>query len=336
MQILNNDIVSTIHKCQSKIARRLCVYDIAFKLQQSDKFDIGGVYTEAEPDMWFYYTTSLCPGFNYLLNLFVCVRKPGNYSIGVSNSNEIFFKKSERSRQCYLTQNLTWQFLKATQPDENIFIKTYNFNEDDLKNLQNQTFYIPISIHVNSTNTFNSEVVKRIKINHDFGDLLTKQEKTDFVLESVSRKQFHVHRIILAAHSPVLRNLIKNTSTASSFLDINDNDMELLLQFMYTGTIQDLLKQDCLKLLEIADRFQLKNLFLLTQLALTEQINVKNAVDIAILSEKYHLEKLQFSVFNFIKTKPEVFSTEGWGKLNDVQLAKKLFQFMQTNKYKDD
>lgn len=176
-------------------------------------------------------------------------------------------------------------------------------------------------------------MVKRIKLDHDFGGLLSQQDKTDFILESASRKQYKTHKIILAAHSPVLREMIKNST--SQFIDSSDNDMELLLQFIYTGTIKDILTQDCMKLLEIADKFKIHNLFLLTQNAIYEQIDEKNAIEIAIISEKYELDDLQQNVFNFIKNKPEVLESEGWKNLNDVNLAKKLFQFIQTSKSKE-
>lgn len=322
------------HKCQSWNATKLCIYDAAFKLKQIDTYDIGGTYSETGPELWFYYSTTLCPGNNYLLNLFVCHRTTGNFSIGISNSNELTHKKKHKDicGQSTLPETLTWYTFRSAQPNEKYYIKTFCFNETNTKALESNTLNVPITIVMNST-VINSDVVKRIKLDHDFGGLLTQQDKTDFVLESASRKQYKAHKIILAAHSQVLREMIKNST--SEFIDISDNDMELLLQFIYTGTIKDILNQDWVKLLEIADRFKLNNLFLLTQNAIGEQINEKNAVEIALISEKYNLEQLQQNVFNFIKNKPEVMESEGWKNLNDVNLAKKLFQFMHTSKSKD-
>ncbi|XP_028161554.1 protein maternal effect lethal 26-like [Ostrinia furnacalis] len=179
---------------------------------------------------------------------------------------------------------------------------------------------------MNSSNCLNNDVIMSIKLHHDLSGLLSKKEKTDYILTSASGKKFPAHKIILVAHSPNLRNLIKDSESDSLFIDIQDHDMDLLLQFLYTGTIKDIIKQNCINLLKIADKFQLENLFLLTQYAIGEQINVENAINIAVIARKYNLSKLQLKVFSFIKDNPKVMQTESWEKLQDVELTKKLLE----------
>ncbi|XP_049886039.1 uncharacterized protein LOC126380569 isoform X2 [Pectinophora gossypiella] len=333
--------ISAINRITTKRAKRLYLYDVGFKLKHNEIYDVGGTYTDVDtkphlvPDLWFFFSTTTCPGHNYLLNLFVCHRRAGNFSIGIANSGEMVHKKKSNDRpgHSWMPDTLTWHSYRTSKPDENYHIKTYCFSEADLKNLENNTLVIPIRIDMDTMNTLNNDVIKQIKLNHDFSDILAKAEKADFTLISASKRQFPVHRIFLAAHSSVLRDIIKNqTEDKQAFLDISDNDMELLLEFIYTGTIKDILKKDCLTLLQIADRFQLHNLFFLTQFALVNQINVNNAVHIACMAEKYKLDKLQSMVFNFIKNNPKVLETDGWRDLDDVNLAKKLFQFMHTKK----
>lgn len=327
---MNKDDISTLHKRQTVDARGLCIYDINEKLTRPGEYDIGGTYTGTEPDLWFYFTTSYGPGNKRLFNLFVCLRKEGSFNIGISKSNESS-KKTLDSARCCLSNELKWQVFKSSQPNEKFLLKTFFFS---LKQFEADTLYIPVSIKSSPISPFNMDLIKQIKVNHDFGDLLSKQEKTNFSVQSSSGKQYQVHKIILAAHSPILRNMVKSETVSSIFLDINDNDMELLLEFLYTGSIKNILKQDCLNLLDIAGKFQLNNLFFLVQYAIAEQINLTNCMEIAVISERYKLVDLQNTVFKFIKENPGVFETDGWKNLDDVILAKKMFQYLHTNNIK--
>lgn len=326
---LHPEAVSGIHKCQSSEARRLAIYDIFNKLK-ADIYHIGGTYTEENPDLWFYYSISSCPGGNFLLSLFVCHRYPGVFSIGISAASEITFRQNgDCTQQLYLSETLNWHTYISGHANESHYIKTFNIKKSNVEALVDKVLCISLKIDISPKQIFNNNVIKQIKLKHNFGDLLTKKENTDFILESVTKRQFPIHQVMLAAHSPVLRELMKHSTSKTAFIDISDCDMELLLQFIYTGTIKNIHKIDCLKLLEIADRFQLKDLFLLTQYAIEEQIDIKNAVEVAELTEKFSLEMLQVSVFGYIKSHPEILETEAWKNLNNAQLAKKLLSFME-------
>ncbi|CAH0747708.1 unnamed protein product [Diatraea saccharalis] len=327
-QYIDNGSVSTLHRCQTVDAKKLCIYDLNLKIKHISQYDIGGTYTGDEPDLWFYYSTSVCPGYNYLLNLFVCHRKIGNFSVGVSDSNEIKVKNqhADISGWTMLPDSLTWFTYKSTMPNENYHIKTYCFTERDMKYFNDTIVLIPISIIPNSSPSLNSDIIKSIKLQYSLNGILSKQENTDFILESASKNKFSTHRIILAAHSPVLRSLIKDLKTTSLSIDISDSDMNLLLEFLYTGTVNDILKQDCVSLLRIADKFQLTNLFLIAEYATELQINVENAVDVAQLAHRYKLENLWQKVLDFIKKNPKVMQTNGWKNLKDIELTKQLVE----------
>lgn len=323
--------VSAVYKCKTSEATNLCVYDALSKLNDNGEFDIGGTYTDSpsQPEFWFFYTTSVCHGGNHLLNLFVCHRKTGSFAIDISNSNELTQKVGDDVPHLLIPYTMANYTFKSTKPNQNFFIKTFCFKRLERFN-QSCTLFIPIKITVNPKFVLNVNVVKSIKLQHDLSGLLTKQETTDFVLESASHKKFPTHKILLAAHSPVLRNMLKNSDVSSMFIDITDNDMELLLQFIYTGTIKDVMKQDCLKLLEIADKFQLTQLFTLTQHVIGDQINVNNAVEMAVIAKKYKLEDLQKKVFAYIANNPKVLETDAWNDLTDVELTKYLFRYTRS------
>ena len=73
-------------------------------------------------------------------------------------------------------------------------------------------------------------------------DLRRQHELCDIVL-CVENQQFHAHRIVLAGCSPYLRAMFTNgmLESAKSHVDIRGIDpvaMEIILNFMYTGTIE--------------------------------------------------------------------------------------------------
>lgn len=257
--------MSRISKCQSSEARRLVIFDIFRKLD-NEIHHIGGTYTDENPDLWFYYSVTPCPGGYFLLSLFVCHRRAGVFSIGINELTELTFtQKSDCPQPQHLSETLSWHTFMSAQANEHHFIKALKFTKTNVESMENNFLYIPIKIETSCKQILNSEEVKQIKLRHDFGDLLNKEEDTDFILESITKRQFPVHKAILAAHSPVLKKFLQHLSSNTAIVDINDDDMELLLEFIYTGTLRNVHKLDHFKLLEIADRFQLKDLFLLAQ-----------------------------------------------------------------------
>ncbi|GBP08275.1 TD and POZ domain-containing protein 5 [Eumeta japonica] len=263
--IIENDAVTTLNKCETENARKLYIFDIATKLRSPGTYDIGGTYAE-HPEFWFLFKTSFCPGKNYLLSLFVCHRVPGPFYIGVSSTNSLTFRKAtDVGEKSCLTSNLAWHMFKNEQKDTYFYIKTFCFSEDDIKSLEDKRLCIALRIKDKMPLKLLPDIIKKIKLQHDFGELLTKPDKTDFVLISSSGSKFPTHKIILVAHSPVLRELIKSTTSSSLELDITDEDMTVLLQFMYTGTIKDLASHDGTKLLNLAEKYGLKTMFALMQ-----------------------------------------------------------------------
>ncbi|XP_022826430.1 TD and POZ domain-containing protein 5-like isoform X1 [Spodoptera litura] len=323
--------VSAAFKCMTSNATKLCVHDALVKLNGTGDYDIGGTYADDDPEFWFFYTVSVCHGDNRLLNLFVCHRKTGTFSIEVASSSDLTQKVAPGDDVPYLLlpPDMVKFNFKSIKANQNYFIKTFCFKKLDRFN-KSCTLFIPIKITVSPKFELNSDIVKAIKLQHDLSGLLTKQETTDYILESASRKQFPTHKILLAAHSPVLMKMIKETDVPSLFIDITDKDMELLLEFIYTGTIKNILEEDCVKLLQIADRFELTQLFTLTQHVIGDQINSENAIEMAIVAKKFKLQDLVKRVYTYIAKNPKVLESEGWKNLQDVDLAKDLFQFSRT------
>ncbi|XP_060810154.1 uncharacterized protein LOC132904245 [Amyelois transitella] len=302
----NESVISVIHNCQSKHAKNLCIYDFMYKVIHNNHYDLGGSYTGPESDLWFYITSSTFCEKNHLVNLFVCHRKIGDVAITIT-----------------IKGDTSMHIFKSTKPNENYHIKTF-YVSNELIMKPKEALNIPITIEVDPAKLVNPELMRKMKAQNSVGESLLKQKNTDFVLTSISHKPYPVHKLVLCAHSSVLRELVKNSAKSSAFLDLSDEDMTLLIHFLYTGTVKELQHVDCMRLQVIACKFELSTLFLLAQHLICDQINIDNAVDVAILAKKYNLDELWMKVCSFIRKNPSVLATESWKGLNDVDLTKQI------------
>lgn len=329
-----NAYISTMFRCQSTEATHLCIMDADLKLSNENNYDIGGAYRKDKPEFWFYYTTTMCPKHVYLLNLFVCHRQSGTFALGVPNSSEMSHNKQSQYKETTLQNNMSWYYYKSTLKDEKYYIKTYAFTLQDLKNLRNSTLLIPLCIKIDQSIALNEQIERSIRFDFDIVTSISKQEKPDYVLISKSGKEYPVHKLILTAQSPVLGAKARDSKTNSINLDTDNEEIEILLEFIYTGTLKELkgfsMAELGQKLLEIYDKYQIKSLDTLIQLLLVRVIDVNNAVDMVKIAMNHNLMDLKQTVFKFIKNNPQVLKTKSWKELNNAEVVKALYQFSNT------
>lgn len=319
--------VSSKNRCYTRNARRLCIFDIFYKFYREDRYDIGGCYTEESPDLWFYYTTTVCPNQVYLINLFVCHRGTGSFALGISNSNELSYQKLKECKIATLSDALTWYRFQSVQKDQNHYVKTFSFNCDQKNKLRSKVLYIPMAVTMQPPFSLNSDLIEAIKLEHNTKKI-SSLRKEDFTLISKNGTKYPVHKIIVAAHSTVLKKAM-NDHNSSLLLDQADLEVELLIQYMYTGVIKDISKHDLFKLLEFSYKYELTPLFNVTKLLIEKDINVNNAIDVALTAKKCNLVEMQAKAFDYIKKCPHVMKTEGWKNLDDAELAKSLYHHSQ-------
>ncbi|XP_046973953.1 uncharacterized protein LOC124540439 [Vanessa cardui] len=322
----HRNAVTALNQCPTLKARKLCLFNLDYKLQHSDHYDIGGTYTKQNPNLWFYCTTTVCPGGNYLLNIFVCHRNTGSFKISISDIDTHIQMKDVTvySKYLLLPNKLISKTFRSSQADKNHYIKSFCFTKEVVDNLH-KTLSIPIEIELKPKCPVDKDFLRNIKLKHCLSGMFNRQVNTDFILESRSGKKFNVHKILLATHSIVLKEIIKKSESNCAVVDMSDEEIEALLEYLYSVSEKSFVDENCFKLLDVAYRFKLENLIPLKQSEIIQKLTVKNAIEVAVLTEKYKLESIQKIVFEFIKKNPEVLETEGWKNLNDVALTKKLF-----------
>lgn len=122
----------------------------------------------------------------------------------------------------------------------------------------------------------------------------------------IDQKEIPVHKIILAAHSPVFSEMLKAsvTETANKLIivtDIKVDIMEKVVEFMYTKTIKPIPEYDgLLSILEVADKYKIKDLKGLCEKKLSEKITVENVFEIFEKNSLYGGPLLAKSILHFM------------------------------------
>lgn len=216
---------------------------------------------------------------------------------------------------------------RSTRKDEQIFVTTMKFDIDDVISLENCLLLVPVIIQIHSKLQLDQNTVRMIKLRHDLSSLMLQNETKDFTLVSATGNKYPVHKVLVAAHSPILRTKLHSPERTLA-LDVSDEAMEVMIEFLYTGTVSNIHKYDFVMLLGIAEGLQFDLLFSLTQQLLSEMINVNNAVSIALVAKQYKLQELTLKVFEFIKLNFEVMLSDGWKSLDDIDLVKQLMKYL--------
>ncbi|CAM4755183.1 unnamed protein product [Rotaria magnacalcarata] len=135
-----------------------------------------------------------------------------------------------------------------------------------------------------------------------------------------SKVTFHVHKLILAARSPVFAAMFSNSTLESTtnIIEINDlrpETIQSMLEYIYTGKVNDI-KNSTVELYRCADKYQLEDLRLQAEMALMSSISVETSAEILLLADQHHSKELKSRVIQFIVNGnlKAITQTEGWHK----------------------
>ncbi|XP_065204316.1 speckle-type POZ protein-like [Planococcus citri] len=122
---------------------------------------------------------------------------------------------------------------------------------------------------------------------------------------SVKGKEYRAHKIILATRCSVFERMLRvdMSESKNNRVDITDMEQDVfeeVLYYIYTGKVKNL-NELAFELLPVADRYDLKELRIMCEEALLEQLSAKNAVKILILADMHRAEELKAHTLRFIK-----------------------------------
>ncbi|XP_011871172.1 PREDICTED: speckle-type POZ protein A-like [Vollenhovia emeryi] len=167
--------------------------------------------------------------------------------------------------------------------------------------------------------------------------LLFDDQKFSDVTIAVRGKEFQVHKVILAAQSPVLSAMFEHEmkERETNRVDITDMDPEVwreMVRFIYTGKVANL-KEMANDLFSAADKYGVESLKKKCEVALVEKLNFKNATEIFILADLHDAPRLKAYVIDFIVTyATDVMDTEGFESMASSypHLTKEILQALVT------
>lgn len=158
------------------------------------------------------------------------------------------------------------------------------------------------------------------KICEDFGALFETQKFSDVTL-SVGGKDLLVHKLILAARSPVFAAMFKHEMAESkqNRVTIQDVDYDVLremLMYIYTGKSPNLesMAED---LLALADKYDLGGLKAMCETVLCSSITVENAANLLVLADMHCAKQLRTQIIHYISVQAkEVMRTPAWKNMS--------------------
>lgn len=171
-------------------------------------------------------------------------------------------------------------------------------------------------------------------LSESFGSLLTRQNYFDVVL-IVDERKFYVHKLILAARSPVFDamfkyNMKENILKCIEISDMDKSVVEQMLHYIYTGKCKcDNLKNLAEGLFVAADKYDLRGLKIRCEKILLENLSEENATRILILAEKYGASKLKSITIRFmVANSNKIVNTASWDDMvvSHPQLFNEVFK----------
>ncbi len=165
--------------------------------------------------------------------------------------------------------------------------------------------------------TYNQSLQTDSELGTRLALLREKDVLTDFTL-AVGGKEFKVHKVILAAQSPVFRRMfetdMKEKQEGRSVIEDMSTDVaEELLTFMYTGKAPNVETEE---LFQLADKYEMDHLKPLCEKALFNNLEVENAVTTLMLADLHSADQLKSVCIGFIEDNISDFERmEGWNQL---------------------
>ncbi|XP_044019424.1 speckle-type POZ protein-like B [Aphidius gifuensis] len=176
--------------------------------------------------------------------------------------------------------------------------------------LQNDELKIYCTITMSKKLTKKTNVIStldhaRQQLSVNWKKLLLSGQSADVTI-LMGQKSFPAIKGILAVRSPVFaamfnhEQLKENQKNEVVIEDIDEDVFEEFLHFIYTGESPNINKMP-MKLLAVAEKYQVDCLKNICEEILCETINSENVESILVFSDKYSLKKLDEECFKFMK-----------------------------------
>jgi hypothetical protein len=140
----------------------------------------------------------------------------------------------------------------------------------------------------------NAKLMAEKVVMNDLKRAMNDMKLEDFTIV-IGHEFFKVHKLILAARSPVFAKMIENNTQAEELklFDVSAAVFRVILGFIYNNELPQSSEIDFKHLLVASEKLEIKHLAIFAAEKLISQINPVNALELLTLGDKYGHKKLQ-------------------------------------------
>ena len=187
----------------------------------------------------------------------------------------------------FIAQNTVANHENNLLPDDRLTIATEIIMNEGVTNISG------------GCGTMTSRSQPSISYANNFEKLLENELFSDVVL-LVIPYEFQAHKAILAAVSPVFKEILTSNSSVSSIsINTEPKIFKEVLRFIYTGWI-DNLEKIVKDVWSLANKYQIAQLKEQCEEIMCRSMNETNAIEVLTLADEYGGEKLRKQASNFI------------------------------------
>lgn len=149
----------------------------------------------------------------------------------------------------------------------------------------------------------------------------------------INNEEFRVHRVILAARSPVLSAMMQHdmeeSRTGNIYIkDCSPGAFREFLEYLYTGKTEGLTRANICEVYKMADKYDIRQLVSDCKSVLSENLSVDFFCDTVSLSAEYADKKLmEYAAAFFLQNMKNILATSQWQSFmqENPKLANELF-----------
>jgi len=237
------------------------------------------------------------------------------FKFSILNAKREETKAMESQRAYRFVQGKDWGFKKFIRRDF-LMDEANGLLPDDKLTIFCEVSVVGDTINVSGQSNCTPVKVPECRLSEDLGALWDRQAFSDVTL-CVDGREFHAHKALLAARSPVFNAMFEHEMEErnSGRVEIKDIDHEVLremLRFIYTGKAPNLDKMAA-DLLAAADMYALERLKVMCEEALCSSLTIDSSSEVLVLADMHSADQLKTHAIDFINSHAtDVMDTTGW------------------------
>eukprot|EP00928_Gymnodinium_smaydae_P022624 TRINITY_DN18944_c0_g1_i1.p1 TRINITY_DN18944_c0_g1~~TRINITY_DN18944_c0_g1_i1.p1 ORF type:complete len:425 (+),score=49.98 TRINITY_DN18944_c0_g1_i1:74-1276(+) len=178
------------------------------------------------------------------------------------------------------------------------------------------------------SDTAKTRELGQLALSHDFGELLREGINTDVELRFTGAEPLQAHRLVLAARSPVFRNMLFSgfsESAPNSHIEMSDADPEAarcFVQYIYTDRIPAEMRANdemMCHVLALAIKYQVQSLVDVCADDIAAKLTHENACERLMMADMLSVPRVKQHVLCFVTRAKDQFAriqgTDGYARL---------------------